>query len=505
MRRQVRAINPGGPRRRVPLPRAMPLPARTHSASGRQSDLRRHGGLYAECLEHGRGAGVSLRVDESASYRRVHVGRLQQRRLGDQRPRPGRADRLHRARRHLDRRLERGTGDQGLLCPQRRLASGQHLHQYEGGHDETYGGVQLNIDGRLPRRRHGGHFEPDPRDTFVELDGTDNVFRIAGGAPLYVSDWSAFGGPQPAQQLTPRQFSELAPYPANGTFLTTTTGLVYRIAGGAPILVTDWDLFGTVQPSVTVDEWDLLNMTNPLAHLRPYPLTEPWSGDCRRSLTGRLPLDCGSRYGQMRLRSPSMTRGWRPSPTTGAETPAVEIAPRCVVPDAERVERQRSARPLPGRDSAQAADLVPQPSLAGHVAVSRCAHPPPGQLSGQSRPALRGLTHMRTYVRMTSDGSPYARFRRALETGNELLVLERSAGVPGCGARGRIAHLPGAARRSRSVISGRPSAGLAASRSRRVRSRSVTFAQRRPRSTSPVRSAEAMEQLQRLCVACGVS
>src|ERR1700729_3402541 len=37
---------------------------------------------------------------------------------------------------------------------------------------------------------------------------------------------------------------------------------------------------------------------------------------------------------------------------------------------------------------------------------------------------------MRTYVRMTSDGSAYARFRRALETGNEVLVLGAARELP---------------------------------------------------------------------------
>src|SRR5579884_2779429 len=37
---------------------------------------------------------------------------------------------------------------------------------------------------------------------------------------------------------------------------------------------------------------------------------------------------------------------------------------------------------------------------------------------------------MRTYVRMTSDGNPYARFRRALETGNEALVTAAARELP---------------------------------------------------------------------------
>lgn len=40
------------------------------------------------------------------------------------------------------------------------------------------------------------------------------------------------------------------------------------------------------------------------------------------------------------------------------------------------------------------------------------------------------MTTVRTYVRMTSQGSPYARFRRALTTGNLLLVRAAAAELP---------------------------------------------------------------------------
>jgi hypothetical protein len=33
-----------------------------------------------------------------------------------------------------------------------------------------------------------------PDGTFVQVNETGQVYRIAGGAPLYVSTWSAFGG-----------------------------------------------------------------------------------------------------------------------------------------------------------------------------------------------------------------------------------------------------------------------------------------------------------------------
>jgi hypothetical protein len=66
--------------------------------------------------------------------------------------------------------------------------------------------------------------------------------------------------------------AHLNPVPANGTFLTTTTGRVYRVAGGAPFGVTSWSVFGGVRPSVTVDQWDVSNVSSPAAHLNAKPL-----------------------------------------------------------------------------------------------------------------------------------------------------------------------------------------------------------------------------------------
>ena len=149
----------------------------------------------------------------------------------------------------------------------------QRLHQYSGGHDETYGGFRINIDGDYIGGATADTSSPIPDNTFIQVDGTSDVYVIAGGAPIYVDSWSDFsGGAQPVEPITPQQFSQLPRYPANGTFLTTTTGLIYRVAGGAPILITTWDLYGAPEPSVTVDEWDLQNIGNPLVDLRATPL-----------------------------------------------------------------------------------------------------------------------------------------------------------------------------------------------------------------------------------------
>jgi hypothetical protein len=148
----------------------------------------------------------------------------------------------------------------------------QRLHQYVGGHNDTYGGVTINIDTDYLDGATADTSSPIPDNTFVQVAGLPAVYRITGGAPLYVSSWTGFGGEQPVDVITPQQFSALPQYPANGTFLTTTTGLTYRVAGGAPIEVTNWGIFGAPQPSETVDEWDLQNISNPLAHLEPAPV-----------------------------------------------------------------------------------------------------------------------------------------------------------------------------------------------------------------------------------------
>ncbi len=105
------------------------------------------------------------------------------------------------------------------------------------------------------------------------------VFIVAGGAPLYLSNWAAIGGPQPSVPIDQwdienidKPAAHLNPYPADGTFLNTSTGRVYRVAGGAPFAVSSWNVFGGVQPYTTVDEWDLENVTNPAAHLEATPV-----------------------------------------------------------------------------------------------------------------------------------------------------------------------------------------------------------------------------------------
>jgi hypothetical protein len=153
----------------------------------------------------------------------------------------------------------------------------QRVHQYKGGHNDTYGGVTLNIDSDdvdgATADTGGANAGPSavPDGTFVQEAGSSDVYRVAGGAPLLVTSWTPYGGAQPVTTLTPAQFSQLRQYPADGTFVQTTTELNYRFAGGAPFAVSSWSVFGGVQPYVVVDEWDIQNAGNPLSHVAATP------------------------------------------------------------------------------------------------------------------------------------------------------------------------------------------------------------------------------------------
>jgi hypothetical protein len=107
---------------------------------------------------------------------------------------------------------------------------------------------------------------------------------------------------------------------------------------------------------------------------------------------------------------------------------------------------------------------------------------------------------------MTSDGNPYARFRRALETGNEALVTAAALELP------RIA-LDDALRICLVLRGGDPRRyeraavrwlGRFALEGRRVTIDDLRLAAD-ALDTLPKRPADAMERLQRLCVARGVA
>jgi surface antigen len=105
------------------------------------------------------------------------------------------------------------------------------------------------------------------------------VYRIAGGAPLYVPNWQDLTPRRTIGALSATAWAKLAPRPADGTYITAMpSGTVYRIVGGAPLAVANWDALGGTKPTVKVSDEDIAHSGttikgSPWAHLRYYPLT----------------------------------------------------------------------------------------------------------------------------------------------------------------------------------------------------------------------------------------
>ena len=124
------------------------------------------------------------------------------------------------------------------------------------------------------------HLRRHPADGALVSNTRDGrVYVIAGGAPLYVSNWGAIGGPRGVTTIdrwaidNPQDpHAHLLAYPADGTFVTTSTGRVYRIAGGVPFYVSTWSIFGGVLGSTLIDQWAVDTTEHPAAHLRATPL-----------------------------------------------------------------------------------------------------------------------------------------------------------------------------------------------------------------------------------------
>jgi hypothetical protein len=149
--------------------------------------------------------------------------------------------------------------------------AGHHrLHQYSGDHNEKFGGVTLDIDSDsldgLTAGAGGAPAPLIPDGTFIQLTSTGQIFRMAGGAPLYVNDPSSVGNPTSFTSVGVAKYNLLNPVPLDGTFLQTQSGFLYRVAGGFPFPIAQPSLYPGINP-VQIDSWDVDNADNPLSHL----------------------------------------------------------------------------------------------------------------------------------------------------------------------------------------------------------------------------------------------
>jgi GH25 family lysozyme M1 (1,4-beta-N-acetylmuramidase) len=115
--------------------------------------------------------------------------------------------------------------------------------------------------------------------TFLVAHETNAVYRVAGGAPIYLNTLAPFPG---AKLISVGEadinragqagmWSHLSYQPADGTFIEdAVTHAVFRMAGGAPVYVSSWAYFGGGQPYTGVSDYAIVHAagtTGSLSHL----------------------------------------------------------------------------------------------------------------------------------------------------------------------------------------------------------------------------------------------
>lgn len=149
------------------------------------------------------------------------------------------------------------------------------------------GAAVVKVDGTSLAAAGGAdrfsHLNRVPADGAFLQDGvTHEAYVIAGGAPIYVTSWANVtppAAPLPsvdgvtigAAGAATGRYSHLNQVPANGTFVHSKDGTVYRVEGGAPIYVSSWSAFTAgdqALPKTEVDATSLANAGGALAHFK---------------------------------------------------------------------------------------------------------------------------------------------------------------------------------------------------------------------------------------------
>ena len=210
------------------------------------------------------------------------------------------------------------------------------------------------------------HLNAVPSDGTVLAATGDGVYVVAGGAPLYLSNYASVPGSAGAQVTVDAWDvenagsgpSHLNAVPADGTFLETSSGNIYRIAGGAPFAVSSWSVFGGQQPYAMVDEWDIDNITNPAAHLNAAPadgtIVEGLPSDSYWSFSGGLRTSAAAASGAVSVDDVGLAAfplATCPAGQTGTppncKTPKqVLLRSRCVVPNLKHMKLSTAKRAL---------------------------------------------------------------------------------------------------------------------------------------------------------------
>jgi hypothetical protein len=176
--------------------------------------------------------------------------------------------------------------------------------------------------------------------TFVSYRGSS--YRIAGGAPIFVSDWSHLGGdPGSARTVSESEWGRLRQYPVDGTLLSGSSpgdpkhGSLYVVAAGAPVYRSSASGLEESSRAVVVDLTAITNAgrSGVWGHLNAPPASDEDAGPGPDgAAASQIPLAVGARsvafpsrrvaviswgasagakYYRVRITQPNSTKRWR--------------------------------------------------------------------------------------------------------------------------------------------------------------------------------------------------
>ena len=165
------------------------------------------------------------------------------------------------------------VGNEIHAVEQNASENGSHTYTLNGSnYGGAYAGVRLIM--HAPQntfKNPGTASNPIGDGSFIRVAGSADVYRVAGGAPLYVTDFAPFGGIPQISDISQAQFNGLGQRPADGTLIRgVRRGEIYRIVGGAPLYIANGSFPGLAS-AVNVDDWVIDHIGDGRSRLSPRP------------------------------------------------------------------------------------------------------------------------------------------------------------------------------------------------------------------------------------------
>jgi surface antigen len=112
-----------------------------------------------------------------------------------------------------------------------------------------------------------------PEGMFVQGSIRRDIFRITGGAPVYVKTWASVGGTKPYLRVDQRaidlagtggDYNRMSKVPRDGTTLRAlSSGKLYVVKAGRALSFSDWSQIGGYRPAGPVDPSSIMYAGKP--------------------------------------------------------------------------------------------------------------------------------------------------------------------------------------------------------------------------------------------------